>query len=34
MLKHDRAVSAWEFRRKYECDNEMYGNTVLPGMAY
>ena len=34
MLKHDRAYSACELRRKYACDNEMYGNTVLPGMAY
>ena len=34
LLKHDRADSACEFRRKDVCDNEMYGNTVLPGMAY
>ena len=34
MLKHDRAASSSEFRRKYVCDNEMYGNTVSPGMAY
>ena len=34
MLKHDRAYSACEFRIKYVCDNEMCGNTVLPGIAY
>ena len=34
MLKHDRAYSASKFRRKYVCDNEMHGNTVLPETAY